>query len=95
MCICIVIKEFSNTLAPPGEKLHRTYNKKERFKSKEVQTNFAYGTTSGYASSKVTTENSSTEVSMDVPQTSFIYMPFSVYSKFSQDDYYFFGKYLI
>jgi len=71
------------------------FHKKERIKSShEVEKNVAYGD-NRYASSKVTTENStSTEVSIDIPQSTYMHMPFATHSKFSQDDYYFFGTFL-
>ncbi|XP_022165666.1 uncharacterized protein LOC111030463 isoform X1 [Myzus persicae] len=85
---------FSSHLAPPAEgNWPRRYHKKERSKSSEVQDNLSYDS-NGYVSSKVTTENTSTsEVSMDLPQSNFMHvMPFSTHSRFSQDDYYFFAK---
>ncbi|CAH1716699.1 neural proliferation differentiation and control protein 1 isoform X2 [Aphis gossypii] len=86
--------DFSSNLVPPdhGHGLHR-YHKKLSTKSSEVQDNSLHGS-SGYVTSKVTTENmSSSEVSMDLPQSTFMHViPFSTHSKFSQDDYYFFAK---
>lgn len=82
-------------MVPPdhGHGLRR-YHKKLNTKSSEVQDNSLYGS-SGYVTSKVTTENmSSSEVSMDLPQSTFMHViPFSTHSKFSQDDYYFFGMF--
>uniref|UniRef100_A0A2S2PQJ3 Neural proliferation differentiation and control protein 1 n=1 Tax=Schizaphis graminum TaxID=13262 RepID=A0A2S2PQJ3_SCHGA len=83
---------FSNNLEPPSHGSRR-FHKKLSTKSNEVQDNSSYGS-SGYVTSKVTTENtSSSEVSMDLPQNTFMHvMPFSTHSRFSQDDYYFFAK---
>lgn len=71
------------------------FHKKERIKSsKEVQNKVAtYDNGNKFISTRVTTENSSSsEVSMDMPQSTYMHLPFSPHSKFSQDDYYFFGK---
>lgn len=88
-------KDFANSLVVPqsDKSMSRRYQKKERSKSSEVRDNVAYGL-NGFVSSKVTTENStSSEVSMDIPQATFMHIPFSTHTKFSQDDYYFFGTY--
>ncbi|VVC43370.1 Hypothetical protein CINCED_3A018179, partial [Cinara cedri] len=84
--------DFTGNLLVPEEAGGR-YHKKERSKSSEVQNNFGYASDVGFVAQQVTTENSSSsEVSVDIPQTTFVHMPFSTHTKFSQDDYYFYAK---
>lgn len=78
----------------PPDQLPRKYHKKERSKSSEVHDNIEFGSNGHISSTKITTENSS-EVSVDIPETSYMRMPFSTNTKFSQDEYYFFGMYII
>ncbi|XP_025425326.1 uncharacterized protein LOC112694154 isoform X2 [Sipha flava] len=76
---------------PQGQAMQK-FLKKEQSKSSEVNDKIAYGS-DGYVESKVTTENtSSSEVAMDIPQSTYMHLPFSTHTKFSQEDYYFFAK---
>lgn len=85
-------KDYSGNLLLPPDAVPRKFLKKDRSKSSEVHSNVEYGS-HGYVSSKVTTENtSSSEISVDIPQATYVHMPFSTNTKFSQDDYYFFAK---
>lgn len=93
LCWCCFADFSSDHLQVPQDHASHRFLKKERSKSSEVQNNVAYGT-EGYVASKVTTENtSSSEVSMDLPQNTYMHLPFSTHTKFSQEDYYFFGTY--
>lgn len=92
-------KDFGDNLVVPGQVIPeqvsaRRFHKQDRAKNSEVQSNFGYAPDVGFVAQQVTTENSSTsEVSVDFPQASFAHMSFPIYSKFSQDDYYFLGTY--
>lgn len=91
---CFGREDFASNSQPPSDAPPGKFYKKDRFKSKEVHSKYKFEP-NGYTSSKVTTENTSaSEVSMNVPQATYVHMPFSTNSKFNQDDYYFFGTYI-
>ncbi|XP_050430500.1 uncharacterized protein LOC126839300 [Adelges cooleyi] len=90
--------EYYNRLAVPPSNNDVYYGKNSKFhkikttKSREVQ--HVTMDSDGYKS-KFTTENTTTtDVSLELPHPALGHKPFatSIYSKFSQDDYYFFAK---